>query len=415
MALLLRPRLHRDGAGRTLDLSLAAVASVPLLHLLPLPVPVAAFLSPNANELRAALALGAPAPDTYWRTLTVSPPDTAWGGIVVIGALALFAASRELFARTGVRHAIRGICGLGAVVASIAIAQAATAGRLIYWRFPTEYEGPLPFGPFVNRNHFATWAIMALPLCVGYIAARMGRRPAHAHRSDRHPRARLAHLADGRMLWLTVAGAVMLAALLLSTSRSGLLALGVAGAATVLATRHRSGGGRGLLAVVSVMIVFGLLRADVPGLADRFGRTRADLQGRARIWRDTLPVVRDFWLTGTGTGTYRTAMLAYQRSDRDVQFNQAHNHYLQAIAEGGVVVLAPMLCALGALARLARIRMAAEPAGAFWIRAGAACGLSAVALQSVWEAGLVMPANAALAAVLAAVLVHERHSADGVV
>jgi hypothetical protein len=32
----------------------------------------------------------------------------------------------------------------------------------------------------------------------------------------------------------------------------------------------------------------------------------------------------------------------------------------------------------------------------------------AVALQSIWETGLVMPANAALAAVLAAVAVDER-------
>ena len=42
------------------------------------------------------------------------------------------------------------------------------------------------------------------------------------------------------------------------------------------------------------------------------------------------------------------------------------------------------------------------------IRVGAACGLGAVALQSVWETGLVMPANAALAALLAAIVVHER-------
>ena len=36
----------------------------------------------------------------------------------------------------------------------------------------------------------------------------------------------------------------------------------------------------------------------------------------------------------------------------------------------------------------------------------------AVALQSLWETGLVMPANAALAAVLAAMAVHERPPAE---
>ena len=42
----------------------------------------------------------------------------------------------------------------------------------------------------------------------------------------------------------------------------------------------------------------------------------------------------------------------------------------------------------------------------FWIRIDAAGGLLAVMVQTLWETGLRMPANAALAAVLAAVVVH---------
>jgi hypothetical protein len=53
-----------------------------------------------------------------------------------------------------------------------------------------------------------------------------------------------------------------------------------------------------------------------------------------------------------------------------------------------------------------------DASGTYWIRAGAATGLLAVALQSFWETGLVMPANAALAAVLAAIAVHERPRAE---
>jgi O-antigen ligase len=156
----------------------------------------------------------------------------------------------------------------------------------------------------------------------------------------------------------------------------------------------------------------GVSRADLPALADRFTRSGSSVENRVRIWRDTLPVVRDFWLTGTGVGTYRTAMLYYQRSERVVQFNQAHNHYLQATAEGGVVLLALIACASVALARLVRQRMVTDTSGYYWIRAGAATGLLAVALQSLWETGLVMPANAGLAAVLAAVAIHERPPAE---
>jgi hypothetical protein len=40
------------------------------------------------------------------------------------------------------------------------------------------------------------------------------------------------------------------------------------------------------------------------------------------------------------------------------------------------------------------------------MRAGALAGIAAVLLQSVWETGLRMPANALLAALLAAVATH---------
>jgi O-antigen ligase len=158
-----------------------------------------------------------------------------------------------------------------------------------------------------------------------------------------------------------------------------------------------------------VLIVgFALTRADIPALAERFGQSGSGVRDRMRIWSDTLPVVKDFWLTGTGAGTYRTAMLYYQRADRNVQFNQAHNHYLQAAAEGGIVVTSLLVAMLVGLVRRIRGQLEEESSGAYWIRVGAACGLLAVALQAFWETGLVMPANAALAAVLAAIASHER-------
>ena len=296
---------------------------------------------------------------------------------------------------------------MGFAVSLLAIAQAATAGRNIYWRFPTEFEGPLPFGPFVNRNHFATWVIMALPLCLGYIAARAGSKSgAPGHSSNR---SRVAQAVDPRTAWLLAAAGTMLVALLLSLSRSGTLALGISAMATVALCRQRLDGRRRrrVLAAAAVVVVFGLAWADIPALGARMAGAPSGVANRLTIWRETMPIVRDFWLTGTGAGTYQRAMFVYQRSSRAVYFNQAHNHYLQVAAEGGVLLAGAVIFALAAFLRAARARLA-DTSGLFWIRAGAACGLGAVALQSVWETGLVMPANAALAALLAALVVFER-------
>src|SRR4030095_10919700 len=120
-----------------------------------------------------------------------------------------FVAARSVLAHGGLRQTVRGITAVGLGFSAIAIAQAATAGRLIYWRFPTEYEGPLPFGPFVNRNHFATWTIMAAPLCFGYIMTRT----AHAETAPSqfmNVRAKVTRMADGRMVWLVAAFAMMI-------------------------------------------------------------------------------------------------------------------------------------------------------------------------------------------------------------
>jgi putative inorganic carbon (HCO3(-)) transporter len=409
-ALTLRPAVASRGPARALDLAALAAAVVTVLQALPLPRGVVDLLSPHAALVRLSLALEPSSP--AWLPFSIDGRATLWASAVTAGAIALFFAARTVLARGGVRQTVRGISALGFLFSVVAIAQAATAGRLIYWRFPTEYEGPLPFGPFVNRNHFATWVIMAAPLCLGYIVARANK--SETKSAGINPRARLARLADGRTLWLTAAGAMMIGALLLSLSRSGILSLAGAGATSMLVLRRQASAGRGwwLVGILAVTVGLGLSRADLPALTDRFVRSGSSVENRLRIWRDTAPVVQDFWLTGTGAGTYRTAMLYYQRSDRVVQFNQAHNHYLQATAEGGIVLLAIVAGALGALAGAVRERLASEGSGVYWIRAGAVCGLIAVALQSLWETGLVMPANAALAAVLAAIALHERLPAE---
>jgi hypothetical protein len=413
-ALIFRPWLGsaRRGALRALDLFLLAIALLTVVQAVPAPRAVVNALSPHAAPVGLALTLD-PSAVPAWLPLSIDDEATVWAALVAIGAIALFFAARALFVSGGIRRTVRGISAIGLAVSGVAVAQAATAGRMIYWHFPTAYEGPLPFGPFVNRNHFATWTIMAAPVCLGYIVARANK-PGTAHAGVAHRRTRLARMADGRTLWLTAAGAAMIGALLVSLSRSGIVSLTGAAIASALFLRRRSSPRRGwwLAAALVLTIGLGISRADLPALADRFTRSGSSVQNRLRIWRDTRPVVRDFWLVGTGVGTYRTAMLYYQRSERVVQFNQAHNHYLQATAEGGMVLLALIGCACIALARAVRERLDSDTSNTYWIRAGAATGLLAVALQSFWETGLVMPANAALAAVLAALAVHERRPSE---
>ena len=119
-----------------------------------------------------------------------------------------------------------------------------------------------------------------------------------------------------------------------------------------------------------------------------------------------MPVVRDFWLTGSGAGTFETVMLVYERTPSLFRINAAHNQYLQLASEGGLLIAIPAAMALVAFVRMARAALAADDSGMYFLRAGALSGLLGVAVQSVWETGLTTPANAVLAALAAAIVVH---------
>jgi O-antigen ligase len=86
---------------------------------------------------------------------------------------------------------------------------------------------------------------------------------------------------------------------------------------------------------------------------------------------------------------------------------EAHNDYMQLLAEGGVALAAVVLAALVVLGALIRRRFRAkeDDPTTYWIRVGATTGLVAIAFQELVEFSLQMPGNAALFAVVAAIAI----------
>jgi O-antigen ligase len=156
------------------------------------------------------------------------------------------------------------------------------------------------------------------------------------------------------------------------------------------------------------MVVMASAYANLGGLAMRMQETTEQgAWGRPVIWHDTWRMVSDFPLTGVGTGAFQRAMLGYQEGSRLFFFNHAHNEYLQLLAEGGLLIAAPAAIALLAAIALMLKSLGADRSPIFWIRAGASCGVVAVAVQSIWDTGLRTPANGVLFAVIAAIALHD--------
>jgi O-antigen ligase len=301
---------------------------------------------------------------------------------------------------------------LGVVVALAGIIQKATATTGRIYGLWTPQLGGNPFGPFVNRNHFAGWMMMALALaiglCCGWIARGMrGVKP--------HWRNRILWFSSpdaSRLILTAFAALVMGIALVLSFSRSGIACFAIAIViATWFAARRQTT--RSKRAVAGAYLVFVIVVAvgwvGVDQIAKRFAAAQwDDVGGRLGAWADAWRIFRDFPAAGVGLNAFGEAMLDYQTDYADLyHFASAHNDYAQLLAEGGLLVGLPVLLTLIVFIREVRrrFREAQDDTMSYWLRIGAATGLVAIALQEVVEFSLQMPGNALLFVVLGAIAI----------
>ncbi len=401
--LTIRPRVL--SVSSTLDAALLLLLLAVAVQLVPLPLGLRAALSPQAESVEAALriqAAGAVSPSTH--PLTISPVTTTLSLAYLTLGAGVFWLTRGVLERGSIRPVVRRVAWMGFIVSVIAVIQLGTTPLLMYGVWRPEDASARPFGPFVNRNHMATWLLLAIPLAWGYLMTRT-----RARMHGQVGRVAFVRALDGTTIWQAGAVVTMVSTLFLSLSRSGAIGLLAAAIAGFAFTFVRFGRikVRWLVGLAAFVVIVATFLADLVALTTRFARVLEYGSERAEIWRQTLPIVRDFALTGTGEGTFSRAMLFYQQGDRQLLFNQAHDQYLQIAAEGGVLVGLPVLFGLIALAVLTVRALRRDMTPLFWMRAGAAAGLVAVGVQSVWETGLRMPANGVLFALCAAVAVHE--------
>ena len=411
LALRIRPALSTRGASGALDLSLLAIIVVMALQLLPLPYGLVAVLSPGRIAFLERTTLGHAPPG--WLPLSIDPAAGLHALMAAVAPIVVFWCARGMLPRTGARRVLTILAAGAAGLVLLAVAQAGTGGTRIYGLWQPYDAGARPFGPFVNRNHFGAWSVLAFFLCLGAHAARLRTAAADGFGNWR---VRAVRALDGRILLLRLALLLLAVGIALTASRATLLAL-ACGAGYVAATASRRGDGRVrwwqsaavALAALAVVLMYG----DAGRLLSRWDETmRLGLAQRRAIWSDAAAVIREFPIAGTGAGTFSTSMELFQRPPRTYFWNEAHNHYLQIAAEGGLLLTVPAAVALGAFGLLA-VRRGTRRDPARPLRTAAAAAIVAALVHSVWETALALPANAMLLALAAALVVQEGHRPGG--
>jgi O-antigen ligase len=283
-------------------------------------------------------------------------------------------------------------------------------GAALVYGFWQPQSPSTPFGPFINRNHFAGWMVLVLPMAVACAGASVHAADHPSGRDWRHWFRWLITPDANRFVFLGTATLIMATSLVMTGSRSGLASLVVALAVLAwFAAKPGAHVARRLLPslYLVVLVVAAVGWVGVSRTAARFDRAGEELAERVSVWRDAVSIIRDFPITGVGAGAFGEAMLVYQTSDRRSIYEQAHNEYLQILAEGGALVAGPVLILGVLIVRSIRHRLQGNDDGrTYWVRVGAVAGLVGIAAQSLVEFSLQMPGNALMCVFLLAVALH---------
>ena len=373
---------------------LVALHALVLLQLVPLPPAVLRVLSPGSHAFYSEMSLV----PIGWRPVTVNPADTARGFAFLAGMSLLYAAVFREFDHERWRRRLAGTVVLTACAMTLAaLVQAASMEPTrIYGLWKPRWDWGV-FGPYVSRNHFAGYLAMAIPVAVGFAAESA----LHVRRSWRHRRfgwVALGEPAGIATLRRSAAAMVLMVGLLASHSRGGLLAFGAASLALIALLRRWRGL---LLPLVAGVVAIGLFWVDVGATRAAF-ETRGLQQSRLELWSDAARMIPRYPLLGAGFNAFGTSYTQYQTIARYEWYGEAHNEYLQAVLDLGIVG-ALLVAAL--LLRL--LRAGVKAAAATPLDAGVLGAVLACCVHNVVDFNWQIPANAATFAALAGVILRQ--------
>lgn len=363
-----------------LQLPVAGLILIGLIQLLPL------------RSVEAAGVISLPAVSS----LSLNPYMTRLAVVQLIILLVFFAAAyTHINSAFRLRRIVTVVIIFGGAMAFFGILQRLASPEGIYWR-PTPQA--IPFGSFVNQHHFAAFMEMTIGLTLALLVGRGTEK-------------------DKRLL-LVIAIVLMGIAILLTGSRGGVLSLlGVIGfvfltnflrksdadEADVPKDERRArfrrnlgliGGALGLLIVLFSAVL--LLGGDAP-LSRGIGlTTQADISnGRLHFWSVSWQIFLAHPIIGAGLDAFGTAFPLYDTWNGAYRVEQAHNDYLQILADAGILGFLCVAAFIFLLFKQGLQRLSGEHSHfRRSVAVGALAGCFGILIHSFFDFPLRTPSNA---------------------
>ncbi len=390
-----------------------ALIGLALLQCLPLPSLLVKWLSPAGYRLYADAAAAMSAALPAWLPLSVCADATRASAHELLAYFMLFVVMVHVI------RSPRQIRRIAAVIIAVGLLES-LYGMLEYFSGRNQIffmKKTFDFrvtGTFVNKNHFAGFMELVIPLTFSLLFVRLNERTTAVTK-------RMVRFLDEKYMKVFLMSfllCILICALLLSSSRGGFISF-IGGMACLLFLSSQRRLLRKKAVIALCVLLFSAAGALTVGYAPMVKRLKTfasiesdrSFQLRKMYWQDTLTMARDFPAFGAGLGTFAHIYPAYQTFPSDITVEYAENDYAQMLGEMGVPGFA---LAVGIVAYFLRATWKAWKAQqsrwAIMFTAGGLSALCSLLLHSWVDFNLRIPSNALLFTVIAAMTTVAAHT-----
>jgi len=310
-----------------------------LFQLVPLPPPVVKFLSPGAFLIHQTTNMLA---DTSsWMTISINQKATLseffrYTTYVMFYVFTVqMLVKKETFQSTVIVIAV-----FGGLLAFSSILQFYLTEDMALW-FRYSPTNSIVVGPYVNHNHYAGLMELIFPVVLGLF---LFYRPRIGHTSLIKGVIEILNQEKANIHILIGASALLIViSIFVSLSRGAMIStcFSLLLFTFFLVNRKISKGNTLVIIGIIMLTALSIGWFGWDQIFERFAKLK-NAQGiiyesRLDFWKDTLKIIRHYFFTGAGIGTFSHIYPLYRTVTMKNFLTHAHNDYLELLAEGGII------------------------------------------------------------------------------
>lgn len=306
------------------------------------------------------------------RTISLEPYWTKLTAFHIL-AVTIFLAGNLVFINSArrLRRVVMVLTIFGFIYAFYAILQSVLSPNRIYGVYEAAFANP--FGSFVNRHNFAAFIEMTIAIPLGLLF--VGAIP-----------------QDKRLLYVTAVG-LMGVALIMSGSRGGFVAFLAEVFFIIIVTSNTVNKRQIVLKIGASVLLLAVIIGGAVYINNETTLTRIAetaeagniTTNRTQIWSVTLDVIKDNPVFGAGIGAFDIAYSRFDPSNGTERVEQAHNDYLQVLADAGIIGAMIGLFFLYSLFRHGRNSLKTPNLFRRGVALGALAGCFAILIHSLFD------------------------------